>query len=496
MAKVITQETFDDVVKENIVEFSMSVEEAREETIKQFEAQGIHLGNIIKDLNVNTDTGIPLMNESVDELKRLVEQKDADPQTVCNQLTVLADECKLSVPHRVLAAKLGAYDLIVSQLKEKTDDDVSLKLLTAANAIVNKQPDVFNHESLAVALNRLKASPEAKQACELLKWLQKACILHETNRQMIMEENLTVPTLKPFLSRTEPEVIRNTCALLRYLVLDDDIRVEFGKAHEHARQLAAETLTEITQLLTTFKSDADTISDLMLTIASLTVRNEFCQTVEEAGGLKFILDAMVEFPDSMKIIREACKLLKALAGNDTVKQNIIQCGAAPLLESALNRHKDNETFARHALVCISTLALREAGNSKALFETGISETIIQTMKIHSASKIIQRNGAWAVRNMVSRSRDQCDTFVAQGVEDVLNQALNEHPSIAQDVKSALRDLGCKVHLNEEWKATGNDMVKHHTESYELQAQFNRLVSLDELDESRQDDLKRMKGKGK
>lgn len=39
MAKVVTQETYDEIIKENIVEFSMSVEEAREETIKQLEAQ-------------------------------------------------------------------------------------------------------------------------------------------------------------------------------------------------------------------------------------------------------------------------------------------------------------------------------------------------------------------------------------------------------------------------------------------------------------------------
>jgi armadillo repeat-containing protein 6 len=39
MAKVISQETFDGVLKENIVEFSMSVEEARDETIKQFEGK-------------------------------------------------------------------------------------------------------------------------------------------------------------------------------------------------------------------------------------------------------------------------------------------------------------------------------------------------------------------------------------------------------------------------------------------------------------------------
>jgi len=39
MAKIISQETFDDVVKENILEFSMSPEEAKEESVKQFEAQ-------------------------------------------------------------------------------------------------------------------------------------------------------------------------------------------------------------------------------------------------------------------------------------------------------------------------------------------------------------------------------------------------------------------------------------------------------------------------
>ncbi|XP_058121443.1 armadillo repeat-containing protein 6 homolog [Anopheles ziemanni] len=464
MAKVISQETFDEVVKENIVEFSMSVEEAREETIKQFEAQGINLGNIIKDLNVNPETGIPLMNESVDALKLLEKSINTEHEKFGQHLDVVAEECKLGVPHRVLAAKLGAYDLIVNVLeaKEELPVDVLIQLVNAANAIINKQPDVFNINSLAVALKHLKSASDSKVICAVLRWLQKACILHEMNRQMIMEDNLTIPTVKAFLARPEPEVVRNTCTLFRYLVLDDDIRVEFGKAHEHARQLAAESLTEITQLLTKFKSDQDTVGDLMLTIASLTVRNEFCQTVEEAGGLKFILDAMVEYPDSVKIIREACKLLKALAGNDTVKLHIVQCGAAPLLESALNRHKDNEPFARHALACISTLALREPSNSSTLFETGISETIIQTMKIHSGSKIIQRNGSWAVRNMVSRSRDQCDTFIAQGAEDVLNQALKDHPSIAHDVKSALRDLGCKVHLNEEWKAQSEIQIKNDT----------------------------------
>lgn len=39
MAKVISQETYDDAIEENVLEFGLNIQEAREETIKQFEAQ-------------------------------------------------------------------------------------------------------------------------------------------------------------------------------------------------------------------------------------------------------------------------------------------------------------------------------------------------------------------------------------------------------------------------------------------------------------------------
>lgn len=55
MAKIISQETYDDVIKENIIEFSMTVDEARKETIEQFQAQVIFQlrFNEIKVLNIN-----------------------------------------------------------------------------------------------------------------------------------------------------------------------------------------------------------------------------------------------------------------------------------------------------------------------------------------------------------------------------------------------------------------------------------------------------------
>lgn len=102
MAKVISQETFDDVVKENIVEFSMSTEEAKKETIEQFEAQGINLANIIKDLTINEETGRPVLNEVLEHLKELSVQPLRHDE-INKHLIALAAECAKSVPHRVVS---------------------------------------------------------------------------------------------------------------------------------------------------------------------------------------------------------------------------------------------------------------------------------------------------------------------------------------------------------------------------------------------------------
>lgn len=81
-----------------------------------------------------------------------------------------------------------------------------------------------------------------------LRCLQRACLMHENNRQMIVEADL-LTILKPFLRCDECFFLKEVCCLFRFLVLDDDIRVEFGKAHDHARLIAGEVLEEITLLL-------------------------------------------------------------------------------------------------------------------------------------------------------------------------------------------------------------------------------------------------------
>lgn len=62
---------------------------------------------------------------------------------------------------------------------------------------------------------------------------------------MIMNGDI-VALLKPLL---HSGALKEICTLFRYLILDDDIRIEFGKAHDHARLIASECLEDITMLL-------------------------------------------------------------------------------------------------------------------------------------------------------------------------------------------------------------------------------------------------------
>lgn len=72
-----------------------------------------------------------------------------------------------------------------------------------------------------------------------------------------------------------------------------------------------------------------------------------------------------------------------------MKINIIKDDAAELINGVLNLHKENEAFAKIGLLCISTLTLRSKDNSEAFFEVGVSETIVDTMKLHPECKLVQ-----------------------------------------------------------------------------------------------------------
>lgn len=261
--------------------------------------------NIIKDLSINPTTGEPLLLESISRLQnyaqnikternsnrshnqQVVEEQQSD---IIKSLKVLDNECQKSVPHRVLAAKHQAHEILLELLQQQLEitsncccKQLIIVILETINKLYNKQPDIFNAQALSIMLQLLNENlisistgnsndklnqgekninqnnketlvenEQGRIICLCLQLLQKASVMHEINRQNIMAANIVKYLKKSIEVSTkleQIEIMRESLGLCRTLVLDDDIRVEFGCAHEHARQLASAFVVNLTEML-------------------------------------------------------------------------------------------------------------------------------------------------------------------------------------------------------------------------------------------------------
>ncbi|KAK9308252.1 hypothetical protein QLX08_001717 [Tetragonisca angustula] len=456
MVRVISQETYDEVVNENMEQFSMTPEEAIEDAVKQFEAQGIDLSNIIKDLILNDDN--ELIISYLNQINIAI--GDRNYENIHHVLDKLRSQLDKDIARRVYAGKMGTYNILINLMKACSNNATIIKAaLKTITSLMTGNPDLLNDEGIALQIQILDTYSDISTLQLLLRWIRECCIKHELNRQGIFNADI-FSKLKKILIRDDmsgPE-LRDACAVIRALVLDDDIRQEYGKAHEHATIIAKGALNVLTGLMPKYKKDKGVVGDLIITLAALIVRNEFCQEVEDAGGLKFVIDVMIDYPDSEKLNWQALKLLKALAGNDDVKSHIIMSGCGPLIVSAISRMRESECVVTAGLACISALTLRCSSNAGVFYDCGAPLVIIDAMKAYPKSVNVLRQAAWAIRNMSVRNKAECSEFITHGVEDVLAKALKQHDSkIESDVKAALRDLGLKVELKERWTGKGVSM---------------------------------------
>lgn len=110
------------------------------------------------------------------------------------------------------------------------------------------QPDLLDDKGVQKIIELLDTNTDVETKRIALKWTKECCIMQEKNRQNLFNANI-VDKLKPLVQGDSPPLIREVVGVCRVLLLDDDVRVEFGKAHEHARVIAGEFLTSLLELL-------------------------------------------------------------------------------------------------------------------------------------------------------------------------------------------------------------------------------------------------------
>ncbi|XP_057370996.1 armadillo repeat-containing protein 6-like [Daphnia carinata] len=465
MVKVITQETFDAVVKENVEEFGLELEEARKDAIKQFIAQGVDLTNIVTDGPTEGDQNHTIV-VALQNLSKLLENAAPDDAEVMTFLKELETQCNIDLAHRIMAEKNGAFPIIVQCLK-RYQNNLSLKeqCLKSMASLIQGYPDLVTHEGIELLCNLLEEDSSLTTVTLVLNVLCHSCRMHENNRESFMANFKLAARIRKLLesppSRNHAEVVVKCCQLIRAVVSDDDVRVEFGRAHEYACMIAEQEngLELLTSLLTEFQTEKTVINELLPTLSRLAVRNEFCQRIVELGGLQFVMDVLAKYYDDKELVESSFFLIKSLAGNDDVKREVSKGNAVPLIAAALGRHKCVAALAEMGCAAIAALCLRTPDNAAAFVANGVGQLVVDILKTHKLKVGVERQASMAIRNIVSRRKDLTTVFLEAGVEELLQTAMKRTqraPTV--EIKAALRDLGCHVQLQEQWTGKGTAMT--------------------------------------
>ncbi|XP_072946459.1 armadillo repeat-containing protein 6 homolog [Epargyreus clarus] len=465
MVRVITQETYDEVVQENIEEFDMSPEEAVKEAIAQFEAQGVDLSNIIKDL-VLSDGNDHLVSSTLKKLEKMCASNDCNEDSLIQELKILMSECEKDIAHRIRAGKEGAYKILINLLESRhksytqetnvKDKDCIISVLNTLSALMEMQPDLLDQKGIDLIKDILDKTDNEDILISTLKWLNMCCLKHELNRQRIFERNIGDNFKIILKKKGNPTLLIVSLQAIRKFALDDDIRVEFGKAHEHARELGVLLLETLAGLLKE-NTKPPVVSELLLTMATLLVRHELCAAAADSG-IDVLFTILADNYDDVAVTQQATKLITALAGNDDVKWQLVKSGIVSIIVSLLTRHSNNAAAAALTLKCMAALALREPAHGRELLDNGAAEAVVQCLKLHPRNASVQKNACWAIRNMVSRYRDQNAKFHELNIQGLLDEAYKVFGAeFGFDIKSALRDLDCDVTLDEQWTGKGVQM---------------------------------------
>jgi hypothetical protein len=360
----ISQEYFDQIVNENLNDFGMSEEEAIEDAVNQLKSQGADLNLICKysqaerqslhdalkkvselapKLVLNTAPETELIEHTLEALNLIKLKFDKDISFRCFATKI--------EPQNALTTFLEYFKLLV-QLDTNTELNYKVieVFLNTFQAYITQQNDILGWDGQK-ALLKLTDKNETLHSnsivlSSILKCINAACVMNEQNRQVFVEQGLCENLMQFFSTHSANDVvIRDLCQLIRSILLDDDLRVEFGKAHEHAKYIASKLngLDVLLQVgLGNENLEEETLANIMLTLSKLAVRNEFCQEICDKGGLIFVLKCIEEqHLKNVNLLKSALSLLKSICNNDQVKHEATKSNGIELLKIVLQKYNAN-----------------------------------------------------------------------------------------------------------------------------------------------------------
>jgi len=206
--------------------------------------KGVNLKTVVKSYRPPNDDGVMQHDAivAVDNLKAAVVEEPANISRVIAACTELGSVCDSGFADRYLAVKCDAYDVLVSILLSNDAADGLSAVLSVLSSLTNDQPDILDDRGATCIVNILCDDVNAADLTAVaLNVIRQCCIMHEANRQQFVALDI-IPLTAGLLTthHSHRGIVQAACGVFSALTLDDDIRVPYGKSHEHAKAIVVE----------------------------------------------------------------------------------------------------------------------------------------------------------------------------------------------------------------------------------------------------------------
>ncbi|KAL5992673.1 hypothetical protein ACLOJK_013592 [Asimina triloba] len=490
-ARSISQEAFEEMVKENMEDLGMDPSEALEDAVQTLTLQGVDLSGIVKCIPGVTGTND---NPAIQTLEGL---KGMAGYLLSSQNNDKPSEMKAS--DQKINKLDGAIDLeqmielldklyILCSIEGSSDRSVvtrngGVELVTTICSALHgrhEQPLVSALKTLSIILHDLQSADKFQQSGgpkivvdildqyrenkDILHWVFSVVAAAATGNEILKENFMDLKIDELLVETMKDETRRNSQSLydaLQVLLTADDNRVVasqkliievafgtiskpleaqvFGYARRFAKIGAAFALVDALN----GGVCSPCLASASFALKALAVNDEICQNIADCGGIDAVLKCIDDsgVQNNKTIAKACCSLLSKLAGSDTNKTGIIQKGGLDRLISLSSRFSEDPSVLQEIMSIFCVVSLRSPENANRAMEAGAGDFAIQAMKKFPAAAQMQRQSCLMIRNLVVRSPEIRAILLANGVEKIIRVAKQSHASCKDAAAAALRDLG-------------------------------------------------------
>ncbi|KAJ8530952.1 hypothetical protein K7X08_023833 [Anisodus acutangulus] len=441
--RTISQDAFDELVKENVEDLGMDPTEALEDAIQTLTLQGVHLSGIVTSIGEEN-----LVIQSLERLKELdgVWKDENDVKEIVEWLVKLNDACNVDGSgNAAIATKNGAVQLVCSICGKLGNQGLVSALKTLVSLLHDLQSTEIFKESNGpkMVINILNKRKENLSILNSgFSVVSAAATGNEVLKEAFMNlkiDELILQCLREFNRGSIPYLYD----AVRVLLTSDDNRVVASEVYGYARRFAKIGIVEalVDSLHEGIK--APSLVSASVALKAVAVNDEICRAVADNGGIGAILQCIDDSGEQGEkvVARTCCSLLsKQLAGSDINKSAIVDKDGMDKLIKLAMRFSDDPTVLQEVMSLITVLSLRSPHNAARAIEAGAGDIVIQAMQRFPESELLQRSCCFMIRNLVVRNPENRTILLGNGIEKLIRKA-KIYKSCKNAATDALRDLG-------------------------------------------------------